>query len=53
MLGRIELRVDQGAVDLSFTGAWRSWPHTTLFPQVDTDLMKSFDGARVMTSADE
>lgn len=50
--GRDSLPFDKVAVDLAFEGAWRSWTYRTKFPQVNTDLSKGSDGARVMTRAD-
>lgn len=40
-------------VDLAFTRAFRDWPHQHHFPQVYTDLSRSFDGARVLSRAGE
>lgn len=48
MLDCWELPHDKVAVDPAFTGAFRSWPHASLFPRVQSDL-RSADGTRVMT----
>lgn len=40
-------------VDLAFTSAFRDWPYQHHFPQVHTDLNRSFDGARVLSRAGE
>lgn len=53
LLGRDNFPFDKIAVDLSFAGAWRSWPYASRFPQVNTDVRKGLDGVWVMTHADE
>jgi hypothetical protein len=53
MCGRGELPFDKTAIDLSFEGAWRSWPHTGRFKQVSTDLRNGSDGVWVMLHADK
>lgn len=50
--GRSTLPFDKVRVDLAFTGAWRGWEYRGLFPQVNTDLSKGMDGARVLTHAE-
>lgn len=52
VLGRNDLSGhSKVSIDLAFTGAWRSWLYTGRFPQVNTDLSKGFDGARVLSRA--
>jgi hypothetical protein len=53
MCGRDRLPFDKVAADLSFVGAWRSWPYSSRFPQVTTDVSKGLDGGRAMTRAGE
>ncbi|RIJ70567.1 hypothetical protein D1871_18445 [Nakamurella silvestris] len=53
MCGRDSLPFDKVAVDLAFVGTWRSWPYSSRFPQVTTDVSKGLDGTRAMTRADE
>jgi hypothetical protein len=51
MCGRDELPYDKVAIDLAFTGAWRSWAFNQRFTQVSSDIKKGLDGARAMTRA--
>lgn len=50
---RYTLDFHKVTIDLAFTGAWRSWPYSTRFPQVGTDIGKGLDGAWALTRADE
>lgn len=50
---RVSLPHNKVAIDLSFEGAWESWPYRSKFPQVARDLANGTDGIVAMTRADE
>ncbi|MGE0307166.1 MAG: hypothetical protein AB7Q27_15565 [Acidimicrobiia bacterium] len=43
MCGRDELRFEKTSIDLAFMSAWRKWPFTDRFRQVDTDMRHGLD----------
>lgn len=53
LLGRTEIPFDKTRVDLAVVGAWRSWPLSSRFPQVSTDLKKGLDGVNALARVGE
>lgn len=53
LAGRTTIPYNKLRVDLAFTGAWSQWSHIDKFPQVNTDIRKGMEGARVLTHADD
>lgn len=53
LCGRTAIPFEKWRVDLAFEGAWRSWAHRAVFPQVNTDVNKGLDGTWAMVRADE
>lgn len=52
MRGRDSLPYDKTRLDLAFANAWRSWPHRSKFPQVNTDLANGLDETWAFTRVD-